>query len=254
MTWQKAEANPTLGCGHASLAHIAVIALIAFIVAQGCSSGPTTSQSEVTIHLSGHDGPATRSVAITASMPGLDQIDSVVFIVDDAVIAITYESPWCCEWNTRLYPNCSEHGLWAIAYGPSCELSSDTQFTSIRRWVYRNANPAAEYAVSLGYETEIRGGQYGVVIFPDSTICSQWDFFEGKCGRQWSYCEQSGYTLVSRTGSDGFMSRDYGVCIFPDGSECTELGLMECECEAAQGPARIAPPEITRPSSSLSLR
>ncbi len=41
------------------------------------------------------------------------------------------------------------------------------------------------------------------------------------------YCEKQGYTLETRTDSEG---NQYGVCIFPDGSECDEWAYFRGEC------------------------
>ncbi len=95
-------------------------------------------------------------------------------------------------------------------------------------------NPAALYAGSLGYKIEIResdgGGQYGVVIFPDSTECGEWAFYRGECGQEWTCCVQNGYELYSTNrGRTGLAGR-YSVCIFPDGSECREYLFAAGRC------------------------
>lgn len=47
-----------------------------------------------------------------------------------------------------------------------------------------------------------------------------------------AYCEEQGYTLETRTSSDG---GQYGVCIFPDGSECDEWAFYRGECSPVSG-------------------
>ena len=60
-------------------------------------------------------------------------------------------------------------------------------------------NPAAVYCHALGYKYEIvtddEGNQCGICIFPDGTACLGRDFYRGKCGQEWSYCERCGYEL-----------------------------------------------------------
>ncbi len=41
------------------------------------------------------------------------------------------------------------------------------------------------------------------------------------------YCEKQGYTLETRTDTEG---NQYGVCIFKDGSECDEWAYFRGEC------------------------
>ena len=88
-------------------------------------------------------------------------------------------------------------------------------------------NPAAVYADKLGYKYEIRTDGYGVVIFPDGTKCGEWDFFRGKAGQIWSYCEQRGGKIENRIENMGTWTADYAVCVFPDGSECSEADYSD---------------------------
>jgi len=95
------------------------------------------------------------------------------------------------------------------------------------------ANPAAVYCELMGYEYRIektKEGEYGVITFPDGTECEEWDFYRGKCGREWSYCAREGWeTETSDDGRDPF-SREYAICIGDDGevigsvTELIELG------------------------------
>ncbi len=56
-------------------------------------------------------------------------------------------------------------------------------------------NPASVYCIDSGYELEIRtdasGGQYGVCIFKDGSECDEWEFFRGKCGKEWMPIEEA---------------------------------------------------------------
>lgn len=51
------------------------------------------------------------------------------------------------------------------------------------------ANPASEKCLSLGYSLKIqkdeRGGEFGICVFPDGTLCDEWEFFRGECGTRW---------------------------------------------------------------------
>ncbi|MFH0935394.1 MAG: DUF333 domain-containing protein [Candidatus Omnitrophota bacterium] len=90
-------------------------------------------------------------------------------------------------------------------------------------------NPAAVYAASMGYKHKIRDGK-GVVIFPDRTEADEWDFFRGKAGQQWSYCEQHGGKIENRVEDMGSWSAEYAVCVFVDGSECKEIDYFDGSC------------------------
>ncbi len=106
------------------------------------------------------------------------------------------------------------------------------------------ANPAAvlvqrESALykklnGTGFKYEIRNGdegQRGVVIFPDSSECDEWRFYSGECGQKWSFCEQSGYRLVSAIDTSGGFSSSRGVCVFPDSTSCPEWEFVSGACE-----------------------
>ncbi len=88
------------------------------------------------------------------------------------------------------------------------------------------ANPAAVYCEGLGYEmetVETPAGQDAVCIFPDGSQCGQWDFLAGRCGQEFSYCEQQGYDLIETDGN-------VGTCMFTDGSYCVEIEFFEGTC------------------------
>lgn len=91
-------------------------------------------------------------------------------------------------------------------------------------------NPAAVYSTKLGYKYEIRKEGYGVVIFPDGTECNEWDFFKGKAGQKWSYCERHGGKIENRIENMGTWTAEYAVCVFPDGSECDEMDYVDGKC------------------------
>ena len=85
-------------------------------------------------------------------------------------------------------------------------------------------NPAVVYCSQLGYEVEVvteeDGGQYSVCSFPDGNYCDAWQFLQGTCGEEYSYCAKNGYALIVKTDGKNPFSRNYAVCV--DGS--TEIG------------------------------
>ena len=92
------------------------------------------------------------------------------------------------------------------------------------------ANPAAVYCLGLGYEmatVETDAGQDSVCKFPDGSQCAQWDFLSGRCGQEFSYCEQQGYDLIEE-------GANIGTCVFPDGWSCGELQFFEGDCGPAE--------------------
>lgn len=112
--------------------------------------------------------------------------------------------------------------------------------------------PACVYCTGLGYELAIREHGIGdqepqpetsaeptpetlggppteaavvledVCVFPDGNECEHWDFMSGRCGQEYSYCVQQGYTLEP--------GPNMATCIFPDGSSCLEILFFEGRC------------------------
>lgn len=90
------------------------------------------------------------------------------------------------------------------------------------------ANPADVYCQGLGYSTEIverNGGQDSDCILPDGTRCSAWDLLAGRCGQEFSYCQQQGGSLTASADSN------IGTCTFSDGSYCLEIEFYAGECQ-----------------------
>ena len=97
---------------------------------------------------------------------------------------------------------------------------------------YAIPNPASVYCHELGYEwsiEEMEGGQGGICKFPDGSSCEEWDFLEGKCGEDWSYCKQRGYEMKTVSNCRCSYNSECAVCILSDGSEVEVLKLMNCE-------------------------
>jgi len=89
------------------------------------------------------------------------------------------------------------------------------------------ANPASVYCQGLGYVETAREnelGQYSVCVFPDGSECDSWDFLAGRCGQEFSYCQQQGFELQSEE------DRNISACIFPNGASCSELLFFQGKC------------------------
>ena len=56
-------------------------------------------------------------------------------------------------------------------------------------------NPASKYCSDLGYESSLEGVSKGICKFPDGSIAEEWDFLEGKDGKEWNYCSKKGYEM-----------------------------------------------------------
>lgn len=79
-------------------------------------------------------------------------------------------------------------------------------------------NPAAYYCTKImGYEyqtaTDENGAQTGQCIMPQGDVCSQWDFYSGRCGKEFSYCEVNDMELVTKTDGNDPFSSEYAVCV-----------------------------------------
>jgi putative hemolysin len=94
------------------------------------------------------------------------------------------------------------------------------------------ANPAAVYCKELGYEYKIitgsEGGQKGVCVFPDKSECDAWDFFTGKCGKEYTYCEMHGGKIITATEGCRFSS-ECAVCVLPNGTKINEWDYFRRE-------------------------
>jgi len=94
------------------------------------------------------------------------------------------------------------------------------------------ANPAAVYCKELGYEykiiTDSEGGQRGVCILPDNTICDEWEFFKGKCGKEFTYCEKHGGKIITTTEGCNITS-ECAVCVLSDGTKINEWDYFRME-------------------------
>ncbi|MCK5039683.1 MAG: DUF333 domain-containing protein [Candidatus Aenigmarchaeota archaeon] len=95
------------------------------------------------------------------------------------------------------------------------------------------ANPAAVYCQNLGYEYEIvrtDESSYGLCVFNDGFKCNAWDFFRGKCGKDYSYCAKKGYETKYISEQIGSATYKYAVCVVPaDAPEGGALGVKTTE-------------------------
>jgi len=91
------------------------------------------------------------------------------------------------------------------------------------------ASPLGRYLSEMKYPYD---EERGVVIFPDSSECDGWKFFQGECGQEWTYCERfAGGKIESREDKcDNYTSKG-AVCVFPNSTECCEQKLVYDECE-----------------------
>jgi len=91
--------------------------------------------------------------------------------------------------------------------------SSSNDYTSPRVGM---ANPAAIYCNGLGYDYNIidtENGQDGVCTFPDGNQCEEWQFLEGLCGQNYSYCALNGYDIITKSDGNNTFSPTYAVCV-----------------------------------------
>ena len=106
------------------------------------------------------------------------------------------------------------------------------------------ANPAAEFCVDQGYQSEVRdeaSGQVGYCRFPDGSECEEWAFYRGECAPASEgqptpaqlanpaseNCVTVGGTVSIQTRGDG---GQYGLCLFEDNRQCEEWALLRGDC------------------------
>jgi len=95
------------------------------------------------------------------------------------------------------------------------------------------ANPSKVYCEELGYEymtvTETNGGQRGICKFSRNIECNSWDFFNGKCGQEYSYCEKHGGSIFTSNEKCQF-SYECAFCKLANGEMCNEWDYFKGEC------------------------
>jgi putative hemolysin len=106
-----------------------------------------------------------------------------------------------------LFPDGSECDEWTYFRGECTPASSTGSMP----------NPASAYCVEQGYKSEIRtaadGSQGGVCIFPDGSVCDEWEFFRGDCA-------PSGSTQYDSNGWKIFTNETLGYSFhYPDEAE-----------------------------------
>lgn len=94
-------------------------------------------------------------------------------------------------------------------------------------------DPSATYCKESGYEFKIvtnpDGSQYGVCKLSVGLECDSWKFFQGKCGKEYTFCEKHGGTIITRNTSCRFSS-ECSICVLPNGIECDEWNYLKGEC------------------------
>jgi len=119
---------------------------------------------------------------------------------------------------------------------------------AISAWGFRD--PAAVYCSQLGYEYNIKQtaeGDVGFCKFGDGTECPDFDFLEGACGMQHSYCAQKGYQQRAATGNDCGSSDPITaclLCIMPNGTAVEVSQAMDLGSKLNDMPS-IPVPETT---------
>lgn len=64
--------------------------------------------------------------------------------------------------------------------------------------------------------------EWVVCAFPDGNECEEEEFRSGRCGSEYTYCDQQGYTLEPGISS--------ATCVFTDGSSCPEYEFFNGSC------------------------
>ncbi len=101
-------------------------------------------------------------------------------------------------------------------------------------------DPSAVYCEKLGYEwmiEETPDGEFGICKLPDGSTCDSWDFLEGKCGEEYSYCKKKGYELKTISDPEkcsSIFSEECAVCVLENGEEIEVTKLMELEFRAGR--------------------
>jgi len=98
-------------------------------------------------------------------------------------------------------------------------------------------DPSITYCKDLGYRVDVRvnytgnygGGEYGVCILPNGKECIAWDFFNGRCEQQYTYCEKHG-GKISVTNEGCEFTPECAICTLSNGVVCHEWQYFKGEC------------------------
>ena len=90
-------------------------------------------------------------------------------------------------------------------------------------------DPSAVYCINLGYKYKIRtlsdGSQIGYCVFEDFIFgrkeCPAWDFYNGLCGEEYTYCSKTGGVLIKI---------NEAACVLPSGKICYEWDYSQGAC------------------------
>jgi putative hemolysin len=109
-------------------------------------------------------------------------------------------------------------------------------------------NPAAAYCHELGYGYEITQtpeGERAVCVLPNGERVDAWDFFRGKCGREYAYCARLGLATAVRREHVGSFTAECAVCVDRTGEEVGTVAELMGLQPTLRG--RRAPPRHGRP-------
>lgn len=85
--------------------------------------------------------------------------------------------------------------------------------------VFAISNPAAVYCEEMNgvFKTiSTPRGEKGICSLNEGALeCGAWDFLEGKCGNEYSYCVRNGYGIETVADGENQFSKDYAVCVPP---------------------------------------
>ena len=97
-------------------------------------------------------------------------------------------------------------------------------------------NPATVYAEALGYEYQIvdekGSGMQGIVLLPDGSKVSGWDFLMGKTGEKYSACtlfEGKLQTIQDKQACSAIYSDTCAVCELPNGTRVEVTVLLNLD-------------------------
>jgi len=99
------------------------------------------------------------------------------------------------------------------------------------------SDPSVVYCEGLGYKINVKtnytgkygGGEYAVCILPNGNECIAWDFFNGKCGQKYTYCEQHG-GKINITNKSCVFTPECAVCTLSNGIVCYEWDNFKGKC------------------------
>lgn len=111
--------------------------------------------------------------------------------------------------------------------------TNNTKYNSIDNYNPQIPDPSITYCKGLGYKdiiiTHEDGSQSGICKISLFVECNSWEFFNGKCAKEYTLCEEQGGKIISIRDKRCRFTPKCAICI-KHGVNCTEWDNFRGVC------------------------